>query len=215
MVPPGCKPSATPCQGTSVFPGQPTEDSMKQRKRVTNPTPNLRRKAHNIHLPHFQSCSPRREVTPLELLFRAVLTLHIFPIIILVSTRPFLFGIGAFILLRYMAFLDTQKMLKPPSRPGQLVGAFQPLATGWTPSSPSLPGLWGSSRKLQPVVAPPQTALYKAGSGQFDGHAVRQRLQHAVPAGSLPCDGSAVTQLPSWPEVPLSHCRHMQCPVTR
>lgn len=38
-----------------------------------------------------------------------------------------LFGLGAFTLLWYIAFLDTQKMLKPPSRPGQPVGPFQPL----------------------------------------------------------------------------------------
>lgn len=116
-----------------------------------------------------------------------------------------LFGLGAFTLLWYIAFLDTQKMLKPPSRPGQPVGPFQPL----------IARALGQQQETASVVAPPLTALYNTGSAWFDGHTARQHLLHAVPMGSLPCDGSAIIQLYSWPEMPLSHCRYIQCPVTR
>lgn len=107
-----------------------------------------------------------------------------------------LFGIGALTPLWCMAFLDAQKMLKPPSRPGQLLGPFQPLAA--------------RALGLQ------EETSSRGGSGadslvQSWDWAV---CSMAVPMGSLPSGGSSIKQIYSWPTMPLSLRSHLQCPVS-
>lgn len=107
-----------------------------------------------------------------------------------------LFGIGALTPLWCMAFLDAQKMLKAPSRPGQLLGLFQPLTAR--------------------VLGLQEETSSRGGSGadnlvQSWNWAVSST---AVPMGSLPSGGSSKEQLYSWPTMPLSLCSHLQCPVS-